>query len=844
MGARRRRFMAMALAFALLVPSAAMGQGLDPEQLALARLARDDGPAARFELAYTRTFTLPVSGRPLWAGKFVDAASGTVDAVYVDGDTALDPAELAALEQAEWEALSPFERKADPALRQARRGSRSSVPLSLWLDADTTLAIDRVFAAHPTVARRGDRPDVADPILARQLRQELHDARASVYAEAEARAADLIRWLGGLPGYGSSAAPLLFAEVPVVALDRLAERPEVQAMGGADTGGWGETMAYAGPTVRSDWAYGQGYRGAGVRVADVEYYNIRETGDLAGKVVAFHNTQSSSPAYDTVGLDHPTWVGGAIAGQSSTYRGTAPGASLVSSSTGGQAAGLARDQDVIAATDWAIGSGGADVVNTSLGQDTATGREQARRYFDSIVAEDMRVSVSSAGNYSTFGSWNIVSPGTGWNVLTVGGTDDGNTGSWSNDKMWATSTDGSCYADPTGTAWNPHGDFNKPNVSAPAVTVQTANGQSATGTSIASPIVAGVVAELVGRNATFLNWPEIPRALVMAGAIHHSPMPSGGQSAAREGVGTVDAEWSNRILNGSAYGGYIYGSLGPGGTTASLSVAKGQNVRIALVWDSHTSGSNLSKTDTLTADLDLRATFPDGAARSSLTFDNSYEFIEYTPTAGGTVTIQVGATRFDASNEDFALAWAKWPTVTEDLAPPSAPTNLVANATGSSSVALSWSASTDDVGVAGYRISRDGVQVASVGGTSWTDTGLSPGTTYGYSVVAFDAAGHTSAAATASATTDPPDTEAPSAPTNLGAIVLKSGTTKLSWLASTDNVAVSGYRVFRNGTLYVTTTGTSLSIRKQRGTFSYEVIAFDQAGNLSEPSNTVTVTVR
>src|SRR5439155_19743784 len=130
-------------------------------------------------------------------------------------------------------------------------------------------------------------------------------------------------------------------------------------------------------------------------------------------------------------------------------------------------------------------------------------------------------------------------------------------------KIWYT-TDGSCYVDPSGTVWNPHGDFNKPNVVAPAVTVRTANGWSASGTSIATPITAGVVAELVGRSGTFVNWPEIPRALVMAGAIHHTAMPAGGVSAAHEGVGTVDAEWANRILDGSSYGGDTYGSLGPG----------------------------------------------------------------------------------------------------------------------------------------------------------------------------------------------------------------------------------------------------------------------------------------
>src|SRR5439155_5591024 len=238
-------------------------------------------------------------------------------------------------------------------------------------------------------------------------------------------------------------------------------------------------------------------------------------------------------------------------------------------------------------------------------------------------------------------------------------------------------------------------------------------------------MASGVVAELVARSGTFLTWPEIPRALVMAGAIHHTAMPDGTMNKSHEGVGTLDAEWSNRILNGSSYGGYTYGSLGPSGTTASFSVAKGQNVRVALVWDSHTSGSNnLSKTDTLTADLDLRVTFPDGVTRSSLTFDNAYEMVEYTPTAGGTATIHVGATRFDASSEPFALAWVKWPTVTSDTQAPTAPGNLAATATSSSSVSLSWTASTDNVGVAGYRVSRNGTLVATVTGTSRTDTGL------------------------------------------------------------------------------------------------------------------------
>jgi chitodextrinase len=80
-----------------------------------------------------------------------------------------------------------------------------------------------------------------------------------------------------------------------------------------------------------------------------------------------------------------------------------------------------------------------------------------------------------------------------------------------------------------------------------------------------------------------------------------------------------------------------------------------------------------------------------------------------------------------------------------DTTPPSAPSNLQASA-GDAKVSLSWGASSDNVGVSGYRVYRDGNQIASVGqGTlAYTDTGLSNGTTYSYTVRAFDAAGNLS----------------------------------------------------------------------------------------------------
>jgi chitinase len=81
-----------------------------------------------------------------------------------------------------------------------------------------------------------------------------------------------------------------------------------------------------------------------------------------------------------------------------------------------------------------------------------------------------------------------------------------------------------------------------------------------------------------------------------------------------------------------------------------------------------------------------------------------------------------------------------------DTTPPSTPTSLRSTGTTSSSVSLAWNASTDNVGVTGYDVYRGTTKVATVTGTSHTDSGLAASTTYSYTVRARDAAGNVSAA--------------------------------------------------------------------------------------------------
>ena len=140
------------------------------------------------------------------------------------------------------------------------------------------------------------------------------------------------------------------------------------------------------------------------------------------------------------------------------------------------------------------------------------------------------------------------------------------------------------------------------------------------------------------------------------------------------------------------------------------------------------------------------------------------------------------ASSSSTSSADMTLSTAS------DTTPPTVPTSLTATAISSSQINLSWTASTDNVGVTGYNVFRSGVKIGTVPGTSFQDSGLSASTSYTYNVSAFDTAGNTSArSAGASATTQ----AVSSGPAISGASVGSITTTgaMVSW--TTDVVATS-----------------------------------------------------
>jgi mono/diheme cytochrome c family protein len=111
--------------------------------------------------------------------------------------------------------------------------------------------------------------------------------------------------------------------------------------------------------------------------------------------------------------------------------------------------------------------------------------------------------------------------------------------------------------------------------------------------------------------------------------------------------------------------------------------------------------------------------------------------------------------------------WARlagWPGTSVDTTPPSVPAGLLATAPTATTVSLGWNPSSDDVGVAGYVVYRDGVAVAEPRGTAWEDSGLIAARTWRYAVAAVDAAGNESARSSEVAVAPPPVPIGPGGP--------------------------------------------------------------------------------
>jgi hypothetical protein len=184
-----------------------------------------------------------------------------------------------------------------------------------------------------------------------------------------------------------------------------------------------------------------------------------------------------------------------------------------------------------------------------------------------------------------------------------------------------------------------------------------------------------------------------------------------------------------------------------------------------------------------------------------------------------------------AGNRSATTTVVKAPAAT-DTTKPTVPTNLVGAIQPDGSIVLTWTPSTDNVGVADYVVTRNSVDVATVTGPTAT-IAAAPAGDYYFQVRARDAAGNVgSKTPSIKVTIVGADTTAPNTPTGLAGAVQPNGEVVLTWTASTDNVGVAGYILFRNNVeISRVATPTARIPAPGAGAHFYQVRAFDAAGN-------------
>lgn len=204
---------------------------------------------------------------------------------------------------------------------------------------------------------------------------------------------------------------------------------------------------------------------------------------------------------------------------------------------------------------------------------------------------------------------------------------------------------------------------------------------------------------------------------------------------------------------------------------------------------------------------------------------------------------------FDVSSRDAAgrngytgNSYSKKTTVTDSVAP-TAPTQVTVTGSTALSLSLSWTASTDAVGVIEYDVFNGSEFLGYAAGdkTSVTLYGpsIQPGTTYNLTVKAYDASLNNTASTAVAATTPSVESQKPTIPTNLSSSNVTSTTVPLTWTASTDNVGVKGYDIYDGANLVGqvgATTSYTVTGLPPGSQHSFTVKARDAVGNISDAS--------
>lgn len=618
------------------------------------------------------------------SGNFVVASVNTPDALrsvsgYLDlsSGQVMNESEFDALEAQVAATMPPFTGELAALLGAARDDELLTVGVAVY-GGSRAAVVEPVMAAFPRVGFDGEEPLTTDDGLKEAIQDALVEAWS---ASALSVTAPLVReaeLLGMETEYVGRLAPMFWATGTKAQIEQLAELEPILAM--YPSYGTTLTMSSARPTDQADYGIGLGWDGSGVRVAVVEYDNV----NWSNSAFTGANCRSS---YSTDGLtndpapDHPSWVMGAIGSQSSTHKGIAPEACLISVDTGGYVPNsIITDYEVLEAVDIAVNpsQGDADVVSLSLVQDTAAGRTALRDYIDHVVRMGISVS-ASGGNQPNCSDDKVLSPGTAWNVVTVGTIADQNDSTWSNDTVGD-----HCWIDPVG------GNF-KPEISAPGKDVISAGqnfGAAGYYTSIAVPQVAGTFAQVIEINPAELRGSPVRVKAIVLAASHVHMVEAGTQPERldpQEGMGSLTTRWADVIAARQTSGGIFKGNYGKKTFSGSydtvsgcfdtngahqsqtFTLEPGKYTRVAVTWFSNgfyeegtSFGTNDISADSLDVDFDIRVYTAGGVLKAFRSHElHNVEFVQFTAAAGESpYRLEIDPVEWGCGVASQAVGWA------------------------------------------------------------------------------------------------------------------------------------------------------------------------------------------
>lgn len=536
------------------------------------------------------------------------------------------------------------------------------VTVAIWLtEIDKGAIYDAVATNYPPELQIGEGLpfDVGHPDYERAL-QDAEVLMADAYREIEQLILEFLEADGITAMYASSSAPVVFAELKKSTISTLAERSDVTIIDLLEGTG-GSALDTTVPTDRIASFWNAGFTGGGKKVAVVEATSVNFLNPYLdhtnGGTCTASGTSSDDPS-------HATWVAGVVAmdGYLSppAYRGVSPGATLISGGFGT----YNGTANIITVSDCTVDTFNADVINLSFWHTDET----IKRYFDHVAWNRRRTVVVASGNFNADNNYYVTIPGTGYNVITVGGFEDNGTSDWSNDAMYS----GSKYLGP--------GSRDKPEVVAvtPLNTTNINGGIDLVfGTSFAAPQASGLAA-LIMQHIGVSRAPELIKAIIMAAAMHN--IEGNSRLSDQDGVGGVDGALTYAITSRGRYGvasqgAYDYRTLvysdfdSNGYYHYNVPFTRGERIRIVLAYNSHPDSTNPYNNDQLYSDLDLHVYRPSGGTQIAFSNSsvNNFEIVEFTADQTGTYDVRVRRFSWNASFEYIGIAWAKDATYLPDL---------------------------------------------------------------------------------------------------------------------------------------------------------------------------------